>query len=115
VTDRGKAVCNYDGGPADTDVGDRALDGRFGFAIEGGCGFIQDQDRRLAENGASETEPLALSAREFEPSFAGDGFIFPGKLLNEPTGVIEEVLELRVSASYFQYLRQKLDLMLNAS
>ena len=48
----------------------------FGFGVERGGGFVEDQDRRVFEKGAGEGEALGLSAGEAGAAFPDDGFVF---------------------------------------
>ena len=48
----------------------------FGFRVEAGGGFVEDEDGRVLEEGARERETLRLSAGETGAAFADDSFIF---------------------------------------
>ena len=48
----------------------RMLDRGFGFVVDGGRGFIEHEDCRIAIQGTRERDALALSARELRATFA---------------------------------------------
>ncbi len=49
-------------------------------------GFVEDEERRSDEQGAGESEALALSAGEQDPMFADHGIVSVGELRNEGVG-----------------------------
>jgi len=55
----------------------------FGFGVETGGGFVEDQDGRVFEEGACVGESLRLSAGEARSAFADDCFIFLWKRFDE--------------------------------
>ncbi len=77
---------DHDGGAAFGDDGEGALDRGFGFVIDGGSGFIQNQNGGVAENGAGKGNPLTLTAGELLSAFADDGVVSIGELENEVVG-----------------------------
>ena len=55
----------------------------FGFRVEAGGRFVEDEDGRVLEEGAGEGKTLCLSAAETRSAFADDGFVFVGKRFDE--------------------------------
>ena len=55
----------------------------FGFGVERGGGFVENQNRRVFEEGAGEGKALGLSAGEAGAAFADEGFIFLGQRFDE--------------------------------
>jgi hypothetical protein len=49
-------------------------------------GFVEDEERRSDEQGAGESEALALTAGEEDPVFADHGIVSVGELLDEGVG-----------------------------
>lgn len=47
----------------------------LGLAVQGGCGFIEDQDRSVLEEGARDGHPLAFAARKLHALLAHDGVV----------------------------------------
>ncbi len=75
VADGGEAVGDDDGGAPDDDLFEGALDEGFGLVIDGGGGFVEDQDGRVFEDSSCYRNALTLSAAEFLSTFADDGVV----------------------------------------
>src|SRR5205814_7605449 len=56
----------------------------LGAAVERARRLIEDEDRRVLEQGAGYSDALLLAARQFEPPLADHRFIFLGKDGDEP-------------------------------
>ena len=54
---------------------DSLLDECFGFAVEGGGSFVEDEDRGISEDCACDGYPLSLSAGEAAATVADDCFV----------------------------------------
>lgn len=52
----------------------------FGFVIDGGGCFVENEDGCIFEYGACQGDALALSAGEFLSSFANECFVAVGKI-----------------------------------
>ena len=65
-----QAVGDDDAGPALGDVAKGLLDRRLGAAVEGAGRLVEDQDRRILEQGSGDRDPLLLAARQLEPALA---------------------------------------------
>ena len=50
------------GGAAFHEAFERFLDEHFGFGIDGRCGFVQDEDTRVVEDGAGDGDALFFAA-----------------------------------------------------
>ena len=57
----------------------RGEDALFGLRVHGGKGIVEDQDARIADDGAGDGAALFLSAGESDAAFADDGFVFVGE------------------------------------
>ena len=62
---------------------------RFGFRIQGGGGFVEDQDARVKVEGTGDRDALPLSARQVHPAFTDPGVIALRELGDEIMGVGE--------------------------
>jgi hypothetical protein len=62
-------VSRANGGQA-VDDDERPLDGRLGMRIDAACGLVQDEQPRLRQRGAGDTEQLALTLAEHAASLA---------------------------------------------
>ena len=71
-----EAVGNGDGGASVHQLACRFFEQGFGFGVECGGGFVENQNRRVFEESAGEGEALGLSAGEAGAAFADDGFVF---------------------------------------
>ena len=50
--------------PAAHQVRERILNQPLAFGVECGCGFVEDQDRRILEHGPRDGDALPLAARQ---------------------------------------------------
>ena len=66
VPHRRQAVRHDDGGTTLQEVGDRILDQVFRDGVEARGGFVENQDRRIGEDGAGDRHALPLAAGEFD-------------------------------------------------
>jgi hypothetical protein len=73
--DGGQAVGDGEDGLALHHAGEGLLDRGFDFAVEGGGGLVQHEDRRVLQEGAGESDALALAAGQFHAAFAQEGVI----------------------------------------
>jgi hypothetical protein len=78
-----EAMGNGDGGASLHQFAGGFFEQGFGFRVERGGGFVENQNRRVFEEGAGEGEALGLSAGEAGAAFADDGFIFFGQRFDE--------------------------------
>ena len=62
---------------------DGFLDLILSFAVYGTGRVIQDQDAGVSQEGASQSEPLALTARKGRTAFANDGFVSVFQAINK--------------------------------
>ena len=63
AADGGEAVRDHEGGASLHQVREAFLDGGFGFGVEAGGGFVQNQDARVGQDGAGDGDALALARR----------------------------------------------------
>ena len=59
----------------------------FTLGVEGAGGFVQQQDRRVDQQGAGDGQALALAAGEALATFAKVGLVAVGHLQDEVVGV----------------------------
>jgi len=64
----------------------RGLHRAFGFGVERAGGLVQNQNRRVLQNGAGDGQALALAAGKGNPFFADDGVEAVGLLHDEFVG-----------------------------
>ena len=81
--DRIQPVGDSEDGPSLHQAAGRFFQQGFGFGVEAGGGFVQDQNRRVLEECSSKRETLRLSAAETRPAFADDRFVFLRQASNE--------------------------------
>src|SRR5438093_4516408 len=81
-------VRDHEGGPARHEPLEPLHDERLGGGVEGGGRLVQDQDRRVAEDGTRDRDAELLARGERRPPLADDGV----EAFRKP---VEEVLELR--------------------
>lgn len=62
VADGGEAVGDDDGGAALGRGVEGVLDDALGFRVEGARGLVEEEDARLADDGASDGDPLLLAS-----------------------------------------------------
>ena len=84
-----ETVSDDDGGAALHKVAEGVLDGGFGFGVEGGGGFVEDEDGGVFQNGASDGDALTLPTGELDAAFADHGVVAIGKVGDEFIGVGE--------------------------
>ncbi len=72
---RGKPVRDDQRGAVPGDLAQRALDFAFGAGVQRGRRFVQQQDRRVLQDGAGDGDALLLAAGKFQPALAHHGFI----------------------------------------
>ena len=53
--------------------GQRRVDESFGFGVQSGGGFVEDQDVRVFDEGAGDSDALLLAARELGAAGADIG------------------------------------------
>ena len=70
-SDGREAVGDHEDGPCTGKAREGFLDFCFAFGVEGGGGLVQQQDRRIAQDGAGERDALALAAGEVSAHLAG--------------------------------------------
>src|ERR1700722_14623605 len=75
ATHGGEAVGDDEGGAAAHQVAQTFLDERFGFGVQAGSGFIENQDARIGEDRGGDGNALALAAGKFYAAFADDGVV----------------------------------------
>lgn len=83
AADGGEAMGDDEGGAAAHEVGETFLDHGFGFGVEAGGGFVEDEDAGVGEDGAGDGDALFLAAGEFDAAFADDGFVAVGEAFDE--------------------------------
>src|SRR5688572_31836938 len=64
VTHRRKPMRNHEHGAALQQLFGRLLHQTLGLSIQRGCGFVEDEDRGIAQNGSRDREPLPLAPRQ---------------------------------------------------
>ena len=70
---RGEAMGDHQGGAAGGKVLERLLHRALGFRVERRGRLVEQQDRRVAQDGAGDREPLALAAGEPHALLAEEG------------------------------------------
>ena len=78
-----QAVCNRDDGPSLHQALCGFLKQGFGLRVETGGGLVQDQDRRILQEGPGQGKALRLSAAETRAVFANDCLIFVGQCFDK--------------------------------
>ena len=79
AADGGEAMRDDERGAAAHQVREAFLDHGFGFGIEAGGGFVENQDARIGEDGAGDGDALALAAGKFHAALADDGVVLRSK------------------------------------
>ena len=74
------------------------LDRLLGTAVQGRGRFVEDQERRGAQDGAGDGDPLLLAARELQAALAHQRVVAIGK-------AGDEVVELRRPAPRLDFVR----------
>ena len=75
AADGGEAVGDDEGGAAAHQVRKAFLNEGFGFGVEAGGGFVENQDARVGQDGAGDGDALRLAAGELDAAFADDGVV----------------------------------------
>src|SRR5580704_3604997 len=75
-----------EGGAADHQIGESFLYVHFRFGIEFRSGFVEDEDRRVLQDGAGNRDALALSAAEPGAPFADHSIVTLGQVSDEIGG-----------------------------
>ena len=75
LTNGGQTVRHNDGCAILHQIFERALHQAFAFGIECRSGFVENQNRRIAQDGACDADALPLSAREPTAAVADVGFV----------------------------------------
>ena len=86
AADGAEAVGDDDGGLAGEKFVEGLLDLLFALGVEGGGGFVEDQDRSVAEEGAGEGDALFLTAGEAGAFLADDGLVAVVEIDDELVG-----------------------------
>ena len=73
------------------------LDVALGLGIEGRSGLVEDQDRRILQNGTGDGQSLALTARQLDAVFADHGVQTIRQRINE----FQRVCRFGCSADFF--------------
>ena len=71
-------MCNHDGGASAHRLRECGLDDCLVLGIDVRGRFIQDQDRRVLQEGAGDRQSLPLSAREAQATFADNRAVARG-------------------------------------
>src|ERR1700730_11214867 len=79
VAHGGGAVRNQNGGAALHDATQAGEDALFGLRVDAGEGIVEDEDARVADDGASDGGALLLSAGERDAALADNRFVFVGE------------------------------------
>lgn len=69
-----------DGGAVFGNAVERFLDAFLGANVDGGCGFVEDEDWWALDDAAGYGDALALAAREFDAGFADEGVVALGEI-----------------------------------
>ena len=67
---RRQPMRDHDRGALAHQIGQRGGNLRFAFGVERRGGFVEQQERRVAQNGARNRDALALTAGELDAAFA---------------------------------------------
>ena len=78
-----------DAGASLHEFGEGLLDGLLAFGVEGGGGFVENEDGRVFEHGAGYAEALALSAAEGDAAVADGGLVAEREGFDEGVGVCD--------------------------
>ena len=79
VADGGEAVGDDEGGATLHEALEGFVDEALGLAVEGGGGFVEEEDFRICEDGAGNGDALALAARELGAARTYEGGVAFGK------------------------------------
>ncbi len=75
----GRAMRNQDGGAAFHNTAETREDAFLGLGVDGGKGIVEDQDARIADDGASDGAALLLSAGQGDAALTDYGVVFFGE------------------------------------
>ena len=87
IADKGEAVAGHEGRAACHELCERLLDNLLRLRLHGAGGLIEDQQERVGEEGAGDSEPLALSPRELHPPLPDLGRVALGEVEDKVVGV----------------------------
>src|SRR5204862_2417688 len=73
IADGTQTVGDYKCRPAGHQRCESGLNEGFAFGIQAGCGFVENQDSRVRQNGARNRHSLALTAGKLYTTFANYG------------------------------------------
>src|SRR5215831_4772314 len=68
--DSGKAMGDYDHGASVHQIGQRLLYQHFGFGVQMGGGFVEDEDGRVLQKRARDGDALPLAATQTDAAIA---------------------------------------------
>src|SRR5215510_12255721 len=83
IDDGMQAMCDHDRRPPLAEVLDRALNLPLGFGIERSRRLVEQDDRRVLEQGACDGDALALAAGELQAVLADWGVVPAGECRDE--------------------------------
>jgi uncharacterized membrane protein YccC len=69
----GAQPMSHQGGAAVHELPQSLLDEDLAFRVQRAGGLVEQQDRRVAQDGAGERDPLALAAGQLDPAFPDHG------------------------------------------
>ncbi|MND85551.1 hypothetical protein D3C80_774820 [compost metagenome] len=84
---RGQAVSDHQGGAPAHQGRQCLLDQVFALRIEGAGGFVEQQDRRIHQQGPGDRQALALATRQAQAGIAKVGLVTIGQLQDELMGM----------------------------
>ena len=87
VADGGEAVGDDEGGAAGHEALEGFVDEALGLAVEGGGGFVEEEDFGIGEDGPGDGDALALAAGEFGAAGADEGLVAFREVGDEFVGV----------------------------
>ncbi len=76
-------MSDHDGSLAFHQSIQRFEDQLFRSRVQAGAGLVQDQDRRIADDGAGDGDPLPLAAGKRDAAFAENGVVAIGELFDK--------------------------------
>ena len=83
LLDRSQPVSDHQGGAILRGPFQRLLHQLFRFSVQGAGGFVQQQQRRILQNGAGDGDALALAAGQTHAAFAQIGVVALRQLFDE--------------------------------
>lgn len=86
MLDGGQTMGNHDRGAALHQASECLLDLEFGFGIKGRSGLVEDEDGRVFQDRASNTDTLPLSSGEIHSTVADERVVVLGQLRDETVG-----------------------------